>query len=178
MKWTEIREFKPTILFLVKFAGFYLVCNLLYGVVITAYYPKPDPATRVVTSQTSSVLSACGWDVGTIDNERKPTTSIVYGGKRILAVYEGCNGINTMIIFLAFMVALGPYTRAMAWFIPLGLVAIHLTNLARIGLLFYVSQYQPEFMYFTHKYLFTAILYFVVFLLWVWWVRRSATKHA
>ena len=177
MRWEEIKEFKPTILFLVKFVGFYLICNLLYGLVITSYYPRPDPATRIVTNQTAATLNACGWETTIRDHEKKPTTSIIYKDKAILAVYEGCNGINTMIIFIAFMVALGPYVKQMLWFIPVGLIAIHLTNLGRIALLFYVSQYQPQFMYFTHKYLFTAILYFVVFVLWVWWVKAYATKR-
>jgi hypothetical protein len=33
----------------------------------------------------------------------------------------------------------------------------------------------PRYLYFTHKYFFTAILYVVVFVLWIWWVRRYAT---
>jgi exosortase family protein XrtF len=90
-------------------------------------------------------------------------------------VYEGCNGLNVMIIFVAFLVAFGPIGRTLAWFIPLGLFIIHLVNLARIGLLFWVSLYMPKYMYFTHKYFFTAILYVVVFVLWIWWVRRYAS---
>jgi hypothetical protein len=35
----------------------------------------------------------------------------------------------------------------------------------------------PKAMYFTHKYFFTAILYVVIFVLWVWWVKKfSALK--
>ena len=77
-----------------------------------------------------------------------------------------------MIIFLAFLFAFGPVNRALLWFAPAGLLILHAMNLARIVLLFWVSLYLPKFMYFTHKYFFTAILYVVVFVLWVWWVRR------
>ena len=75
MKFSELKEFAPTILFLVKFAVFYLVCNLLYGLAITSYNPRPDPATRVVTNQTAFVLTACGWSVDTRDHEKKPTVT-------------------------------------------------------------------------------------------------------
>jgi exosortase/archaeosortase family protein len=81
-----------------------------------------------------------------------------------------------MIIFVAFLVAFGPMRKALLWFIPVGLLIIHGINLARIALLFWVSLYMPDFMYFTHKYLFTAILYVVVFLLWIGWVKRFALK--
>jgi exosortase family protein XrtF len=168
----SIKEFLPTILFLVKFVGIYLVGNFLYGLYVTAYEPGPDPATQWVTDQTAVVLTACGWPADTNDLVNKPITNLKHKGKNILAVYEGCNGINVMIIFVAFLFAFGPVSKLLFWFIPLGLAVIHLMNLARITLLFWVSIYMTDYMYFMHKYFFTAILYVVVFVLWVWWVRK------
>jgi len=172
MKNFSIKEFKPTILFLVKFIGIYVVANLLYGWYVTAYTPRPDPATQVVSQHTASTLQLFGWPAITHDDPRKPTTQIVCEGKSVLAIFEGCNGINIMIIFLAFLFAFGPVNRTLLWFAPVGLLILHAMNLARIVLLFWVSLYLPKFMYFTHKYFFTAILYVVVFVLWVWWVRK------
>ena len=77
-----------------------------------------------------------------------------------------------MIIFVAFLFAFGPVNKSLFWFIPLGLLVIHLVNLSRITLLFWVSIYMTDYMYFMHKYFFTAILYVVVFVLWVYWVRK------
>ena len=174
MKGFSLAEFKPTIMFLVKFLGMYLVGNFLYGLYVTSFQPKPDPATRWVSEQTGMVISACGWDVGVKDHPRKSTTWILYEDKPVLSVYEGCNGLNTMIIFAAFIVAFGPLNKNTLWFIPLGILIIHLANLLRITLLFFVAEYRPDFMYFIHKYVFTAVLYLVIFILWVWWVRKFA----
>ena len=41
MKTLPLKEFKPTILFLVKFIGIYIVANLLYGIYVTAYATGP-----------------------------------------------------------------------------------------------------------------------------------------
>ncbi len=172
----SIKEFKPTIFFLVKFIGIYVVANLLYGVFVTAYTPQPDPVTRIVSEHTSGVLHVLGWQTETRDDIRKPTTQLICDGKSVLAIYEGCNGINVMIIFVAFLMAFGPVNRTLLWFIPVGLIILHAMNLLRIGLLFYVSLFMPRFMYFTHKYFFTAILYVVVFVLWVWWVKKYAKE--
>ena len=171
-----LTEFKPTILFLVKFIGIYVVANLLYGWYVTVYEPNPDPVTRIVSEHTAIALTGCGWHTITEDRINRPTTKLLYEGKSVLSVYEGCNGVNVMIIFVAFLVAFGPMRKALLWFIPVGLLIIHGINLARIALLFWVSLYMPDFMYFTHKYLFTAILYVVVFLLWIGWVKRFALK--
>lgn len=172
MSKISLKEFKPTILFLAKFVGLYLVGNLLYGWYITSYEPAPDPVTHWVSEQTAIILSACGWPVVTADREK--TTSLLYAGKGILSVYEGCNGLNTMILFAAFIIAFGPVNKTCLWFVPLGFLIIHTVNLLRIIFLFLVAQYLPQFMYFTHKYLFTIFLYAVIFTLWVWWVKKFA----
>jgi len=166
-----IREFLPTIFFLGKFLGIYLVANLLYGAYVTSFEPGPDPATRAVAHQTSAVLNAFGWDTSAHDNGRHPTTEVAYRSRDILSIYEGCNGINVIIIFVAFLFSFGRPSRTLWWYTPLGLLLLHLCNLARITVLFWVSINEPDFMYFLHKYLFTAGLYAVTFILWVFWVR-------
>jgi exosortase family protein XrtF len=172
----SIKEFAPTILFLVKFLVIYLIGNFVYGLYATAYEPAPDPATHWVTDQTASVLTTFGWLTVAESRTDKATTELSHDGKRVLAVYEGCNGLNVMVIFAAFLVAFGPIKKELLWFIPVGLLIIHLMNLARITLLFLVSIYMKHYLYFTHKYFFTAILYVVVFILWVWWVRMFSSK--
>jgi exosortase family protein XrtF len=176
----SIKEFRPTILFLIKFVVLYVVGNLLYGIYITSFNPRPDPVTHSVSEQTGIILNVCGYRVDVADRINKPTSDINYFGKPKLSIYEGCNGLNIMIIFVAFLLAFGPIDRALLWFIPLGLLIIHFANLCRILLLFFVAEYMPKAMYFTHKYLFTAILYVVIFVLWIWWIRKYASprKHA
>jgi len=168
----SLQEFKPTIFFLLKFVGIYVVVNLLYGLYISHDQPHVDGATREVTRQSAGILKVCGWPVHIQDRESSPTTDLLYEERSVLSVYEGCNGINVAIIFLAFLFAFRPISRPLWWFAPLGLFILHLANLGRIVLLFWVAVYMPDFMYFTHKYLFTAFLYLVVFGLWVWWVKK------
>jgi exosortase family protein XrtF len=172
MKTLPLKEFKPTILFLVKFIGIYIVANLLYGVYVTAYSPGPDPITSLASRQTAVALGICGWHSSTEDNETKPTTLLIHEGKSVLAIYEGCNGINIMIIFVAFLFAFGPIGKSLWIFALAGIIIIHLMNLARIALLFWVTLYLPDLVYFVHKYLFTAVLFVIVFVLWIVWVRR------
>src|SRR5688572_21390889 len=88
MKSFSVKEFLPTILFLVKFVGIYLVGNFLYGLYVTAYEPTPDPATQWVTDQTAVVLTVCGWPSDTNDRINKPITNLNYKGKNVLARSE------------------------------------------------------------------------------------------
>lgn len=169
-----INEFKPTIFFLLKFIGLYLVSNLIYGWFITAWAPLPDPMTQWVTEQSAGILEVLGYTNTVHIHSTKPTTYIEWNGKGIVSVYEGCNGLNVALVFLSFLFAFGPYKKPLAWFAPLGLVIIHLANLGRVVLLFMVSVHMPDALYFMHKYLFTAFIYLFVFLLWIWWVVKLA----
>jgi exosortase family protein XrtF len=174
----QLKDFKPTVIFLIKFFALYLVGNLVYGAWITSYYPRPDPVTTLVTVQSSDILNVFGWETKAYEHVTKPTTYIATPERGIVSVYEGCNGLNVVIVFLSFLLAFGPYNRKLLWFIPLGLLVIHLSNLARIVLLSVVTVHLPDFLYFTHKYFFTAFIYLFVFLLWIWWVMKLVKLKA
>jgi exosortase family protein XrtF len=178
MKDFTFREFRPTIFFIGKFVGIYLVGSLLYGLYITSYEPTVDPVTRVVSEHAAAVLTALGHPAAAYDQPDQPTTSLVYQGRAVVSVYEGCNGINVLIIFLGFLIAFGPVQRAMIWFIPAAVITIHLANLARIALLFWVALYRPHYLYYTHKYFFTAAIYAIVFCWWVLWIAKFTQRRS
>jgi exosortase family protein XrtF len=166
----SLKEFKPAILFVAKFLAFYLIGNLLYGFFITAYEPKADPATEWVTHQTATILNILDAPVVSYAKSNKPMV-IIKHIKPVIGVFEGCNGLNVIIVFLSFVLAFGPLNKKLIWFIPAGLLLIHVSNLFRIGLLFFISKDYPHHLYFFHKYFLTAFIYGVVFALWFVWLR-------
>jgi len=172
----SFKEFKPAIFFILKFLGVYLVGSVFYGFFITHYEPRPDPVTVWVTEQVSGILNRIDPPVTTFIDMVKPTVKVMQKVS-VLSVFEGCNGLNVVIVFLAFLVAYGPLNKKLLWFIPLGILMIHISNLFRIGILFFVSKNYPHQLYFLHKYFFTAFIYVVVFALWFWWVRIAQRKQ-
>jgi exosortase family protein XrtF len=167
-----LHEFKPALRFLAIFLGIYLAGNILYGLYIESHAPKADPVTWVVTSQSSACINVLGGETVYQHHPLKASISLMEGDDTIIGVFEGCNGINVMIIFVAFILAFGGPKRSMLWFIPAGLLVIHVVNLLRIGLLYLTAQHYEQYFYYVHKYFFTAILYFVIFILWAIWVLK------
>jgi exosortase family protein XrtF len=175
----RLQEFKPTIIFLSKFVLIYVIGNLLYGWYVTSFHPRPDVATRIVSEHTAfAVQPMLEGELRVVDNVKKPTTTLMYNRNAIVAVYEGCNGLNVMIIFVAFIFSFGPVEKKMIWYIPLGMLIIHFSNVLRIGGLFLITLNRPDWLYFTHKYLFTAFIYAIVFLLWIFWLKLTKKKIA
>ena len=166
-----LSEFKPALRFLFVFLALYLVGNLVYGLWIEMYNPRPDPMTRIVTNQTGWVINHLGYSVDRVDNANGPTVYLKSNLQMILNIYEGCNGINVLIVFVAFVIAFKGPVKKMLAFLLFGVVVIHLTNIVRLVLLYWVAIGYQRYFYYVHKYFFTAAIYAVVFLLWLLWIK-------
>tara|TARA_R110002012_G_scaffold99980_1_gene238298 strand:+ start:90959 stop:91483 length:525 start_codon:yes stop_codon:yes gene_type:complete len=170
------QDFKPSILFLAKFIGLYIILNVIYGFYLDAAEGKADIMTQWVTEQTAAIIDLYEVEISTGPKEDLKSIYIFKADRAVLSVYEGCNGLNVMVIFLAFLFAYGNVGNKMLWFIPLGLLVIHIFNLLRILLLFHVTISMPDFLYFSHKYLFTAFIYVAVFGMWALWIFKVNEK--
>ena len=167
-----LKEFRPSFLFLGKFLAIYFVFNIIYGLYVESFGNRADDITWWVSNQTVSILHSLGFDAGTRPLESDPKVVLLNGSDVVVNMFEGCNGINIMILFMAFIVAFPGKIKVMLWFIPVGFLIIHLANLGRIVLLYWIAGAKPDYMYFTHKYLFTASIYGAIFILWVVWVAK------
>lgn len=171
----KLSEFKPALRFLGIFLGSYFILNLIYGVWIESLGNSPDAMTYWVSHQTGKILEIFGYEATAVLNETGPTVRLMNNQQLVLSVFEGCNGINVFIVFFSFMIAFGGPIKRMAWFIPLGLFLIHLTNLLRILFLYWLAELESSYFYYVHKYLFTAVIYAVVFALWWIWIKHLST---
>lgn len=184
------KEFKPTILFLAKFFGIYLLFSLLYGFFISSYDtsdpPQTDPITKYIAVNCGKTATFLGYQIRIVENDhinaytKSEVTydSIWLNDSYAISVEEGCNGVNIMILFVAFVVAFGGKLVNMLIFIPAGLVFIHLSNIARLILLSLLNvEWGGQAFHFFHKYGFTAVIYFSVFLLWYLWVVKFSGKE-
>lgn len=168
-----LNTYKPAIFFIVKFTGLFVLMNTLYGLFIERYHPTSDPLTESVSIQVGALLSVFHNGIDALPLDEKPYVTLLLDNRAIVQVYEGCNSVNVMIVYLSFIIAFSGRMVQTIIFIVLGCVAIYAINLLRVGLLFEIALNYPNYLYFFHKYLFTAFIYVVVFILWILWVKRT-----
>jgi exosortase family protein XrtF len=167
-----LKEYKHAIIFLIKYLAIYLVLNTAYSFYVNSYLPGPDPITRIVTRQVAGLLAVFSPEVSMRVNEESKNVPLNKGEQTIVEVYEGCNGVNVMVVFVAFIIAFkGPWKISLK-FILAGLVAIHIVNLLRVIGLYEVALHFPDKLYFFHKYFFTGVIYLMVFIIWYFWVNK------
>jgi exosortase family protein XrtF len=173
-----LKEFKPALIFLAKFLAFYFFSNILYGLWIESYGNSPDPVTISVTHSISSILNWFDFPTFAGNSKTHPYVLLFNNSTVVLSVFEGCNGLNVMFVFASFLFAFGPMRLLTFYFFAAGIVVIHVVNLLRLGLLYWLALNNSTQFHYFHKYFFTATLYVVVFAMWSLWIYKfNGSKH-
>lgn len=91
-------------------------------------------------------------------------------------VYIGvpCNGLDLIALFAGFIIIFKGSWKVKLWYVPLGVLLIHVLNILRVFFLILIEKYNPEALEFNHKYTFTVLLYLFVFFGWMFWVKKYA----
>lgn len=173
-----LKDFKPVLTILLRFLGIYIVLVLLYQWYLNQYAGLGlDPISRKIAGQIGFVQNACGYPTQLVP---APNNDAIWF--RITEVWtslmvEGCNAISVMILFLAFIFAFykGYQTFIFAF---VGLILLHIMNILRIVLINIVILKMPEnYTKIAHDYLFPAIIYGSVVLLWIVWIKFFVFKN-
>lgn len=89
---------------------------------------------------------------------------------------EGCNAISVMILFMAFVFAFYKGLKTFIYALA-GIVMLYIMNLLRIvGLNIVMSDYE-EYGKMFHDFIFPAVIYGTVVVLWLVWIKFFALKN-
>ena len=167
--------YKPFLTFLLKFLLFYVVFAFIYQSYLSQFEASKNEVDSISTSvanQTKWLLNVFGQEAAIEKNEADPSLRIIFQGKYVSKMIEGCNGISVMILFAAFVFAFSVKTANTILYILVGTLVIHGLNVVRIALLTYALYFYPQYQEILHGTVFPLFIYGVVFLLWVLWVTK------
>ena len=169
------KNYRPFLLFLLKFLGCYVILILFYQMYLNQFDPKvfeTDGFTSLVASQTKTILLALGFNVELIPHLSEPSMRVLINGKAIVRIVEGCNAISIMILFVSFIISFSGKFWQTITFVFLGLLLIHVLNVFRIVLLTIGLLYHKKYEHLMHDIIFPLFIYGVVFGLWILWVNK------
>lgn len=132
------------------------------------YYP--DFFTHLVAKQSAALLDVFGYEPVL---QEMPSAGGVYITIRGYSVniVEGCNSISVIILFISFVLSFAQSFKKTLLFLLAGMVLIYGVNLFRIAILAVALYKYPQYQNVLHGVVFPAIIYSMVFLLWIVWVR-------
>lgn len=132
------------------------------------------PLSELVVNQSTALLSVfdSNYHLSVEQRGKYLMHTVCYNTKCLVGVGRGCNALELFVLFAGFIIAFPGSVKHKFWFIPVGLVLIHFLNVIRVAALAMIQFKAPEYLDFNHRYTFTFIVYGVIFLFWVIWVKK------
>lgn len=89
---------------------------------------------------------------------------------------DNCDSIELCALFAGFIIAFPGAWLKKLWYIPLGCLFIFILNVIRVDLLAIIQKnFSYKWLEFNHTYTFTILVYAFIFLMWYYWVKKTAT---
>jgi exosortase H (IPTLxxWG-CTERM-specific) len=166
---TGWRAYKQEIVFLTVF-----LVLLAGSFAVVALKPVNDgviePFTGAIARVSGQVLNLLGQDV-----VRDGT--VIQSPRFAVNIRNGCNGVETMLIFLAAVLAFPASWGARLAGLAIGIVAIQLINLVRVVALFLTGVYFPSLFDSSHTVIWQSIVILSGVVLWMFWAHRFAGRR-
>ncbi|UJF30690.1 exosortase family protein XrtF [Kaistella sp. 97-N-M2] len=171
-------DFKPVLKILLRFILIYVVMVLAYQFYLNEFKNTGlDPFSRWVMEQTTFVQNFLGYPSKMIPGKpQQETTWFFVSGKYVSRMVEGCNAVSVMILFLSFIFAFYKGFKTFL-FVGAGVLCLHVMNVLRIAGLNVLLVELPQYSRIGHDYLFPAIIYGSVVVLWLLWIKLFALKE-
>lgn len=165
--------YRPFLVFLAKFFLTYLVLSLVYQGFLSRFDENSvDSITKLVARNTEQFFNFFGVDFLVKEVSGVSFMKLIYNGKYIARMIEGCNAISVIILFISFVVSFSGKLKPTLLFIFSGSFIIYVLNVIRIGLLCVGLYWFPEYESLLHDIIFPLFIYGFTFILWVIWVNK------
>lgn len=173
------QKYKSVVRFVVLFLGTYLLFSFLYSLYIDfskgGAYP-PDFITYLVAKQSGIIISEFGYNAEIIPHDAKPMMNLYINKQYLASIIEGCNAVSVIILFVTFVVAFAEKWKKTVVFLLTGAVLIYAMNILRIVILSIAIYHYPQHTEILHGVVFPGLIYGMVFILWMIWVKILSRK--
>lgn len=166
----QLAKFRRELTFIAIF-----VALLGGGFTLISLQPVND---SVIEPFTAGIAKASGMTLNLIGQKITMKGTQIRNEKFGVNVRNGCNGVETMIIFVAAVLAFPATWKARGIGLVLGVLAIQAVNLVRVVALFLTGAYFPQFFDSSHTVIWQTIVILFGVLLWIFWANRFATPPA
>ncbi len=161
----------PFLKFLLLAGVTYLTLYLIHSFVIKKYTTYDQSFIALIIKFSESTLKLMGYKTFTV-LQNIDVQVVGIDGSSGVWVGSNCNAISLFILFAVFIIAYPGKIKHKIWFIPFGILLVHLINILRVVALAILAYKHPQWLQFNHTYTFTFMVYVFIFALWLWWANK------
>jgi len=156
------REIRFLVVFLVLLGGSFTLISL------------QSVNDSVIEPFTAGVARASGMTLNLLGQGITMHGTVIENQRFAVNIRNGCNGVETMLIFISAVLAFPASWRARSAGLVLGVLAIQAVNLLRVVALFYTGAYFPRLFDASHTVVWQTLVILFGVLLWIFWANRYA----
>jgi exosortase H (IPTLxxWG-CTERM-specific) len=132
---------------------------------------------RVVEPFTALVARASGVGLNLLGHHVELQGTIIRSDRFAVNIRNGCNGVESMLLFVAAVLAFPVSWRSRLLGLGVGSVAIQLVNLVRVMALFLTGVYFPKLFDASHTVIWQSLVILFAVLLFILWANRWARRR-
>jgi len=164
--------------FILIAGALYLVLFLIYQFIVKKYTYYDQDFIGGIIRAANVILKLMGYKTYTILQDIDFQVIGIDGSNGVW-IGSNCNAITLFTLFSVFIIAYPGYQKGKLWYIPAGILCIHILNILRVVALVLIAYYLPPgYLTFNHTYTFTFIVYAFIFLLWMIWINKFSNKKS
>jgi len=172
-----LKDFRPVLSILMRFIIIYLVLLFAYQFYLNSCKETGlDPFSRMIAEQVRLFQNVLGYPTMLYDDVKAEQVWFHVKGDYVTRMVEGCNAVSVMILFVSFIFAFYKGFKTFI-FVIAGLLILYIMNVLRITGLNIVVSDHPNYSKMAHDYVFPAVIYGTVVLLWLVWIKCFALKN-
>jgi exosortase family protein XrtF len=170
---------KKWFIFIVSSSIVYLSWVILYDRYLQPQTNIDEQIIILIIAGAKQILQVLGYKTFVADSDFGAVRVLGIDGTGGLWIGDNCDGIKLFGLFSIFVLCFPSAIKHKLWFIPLGILIIHLANILRVALLCIILAKHPDWLNFNHTYTFTFLVYSIIFILWIWFINRFSLiiKH-
>ena len=179
-KWKQIP--RPVKLFLLRAIALFVVWKAVYLLILLPNRTLDRPLTNVITIAAVRSLNGISHpheyaaipaqhpktDAAGSTTRWEDTMDIYSHGVRDLSIADACNGLELMMLYAGLILCLPSRPLRKTLFIGAGIFMIGILNVLRCAGLVLLFLHHPDYVDFSHHYLFSLLVYGAIF--WLWWL--------
>lgn len=172
-----LKDFKPVLGILLRFIIIYLVLLFAYQFYLNSFKNEGlDPFSRMIAEQVRLIQNNLNYPTQLYNDIPKEQIGFYVKNGYATRMVEGCNAVSVMILFVSFVFAFYKGSKTFV-FVFSGLVLLYIMNLLRIVGFNIVMTDHKDFGKMFHDFVFPAVIYGSVVVLWLVWIKFFALKN-
>jgi exosortase/archaeosortase family protein len=182
---------RPVKLFLLKAIVLLVAWKALYLLVLQPGRILDKPLSYAVSAGTVATLNGFGHskEYTTVSGVHpkgnpapgdvvvwEPVMNIWLHNDRVLSIADACNGLELMVLYAGLILCLPSSWRRKLAYILCGMLLIQVLNVIRCAGLVLIYLHRPQYLDFSHHYLFSFLVY--AFIFWLWFLFSNGPGFA